>query len=270
MEKSSSKANRYTKIIETIFFEKYRKGDSHIPFKRDEFISVADKLNVKLPKNLGDIIYSFRFRVDLPIQVLETQPPGYEWLIKLEGKGLYSFSLEKELKIVPNSSLIQTKILDATPEIIKLYSLTDEQALLAILRYNRLIDIFLGITCYSLQNHLRTSVKNIGQIETDEIYIGVNSNGVQFAIPVQAKGGTDKQGKVQIEQDIALCEDKFPDLICRPVAAQFMPNGTIALFAFEIDSEKELRISLEKHYQLVQKDELSAEEVNRYRIMRNT
>ena len=166
--------------------------------------------------------------------------------------------------------MIQTKILDATPEIIKLYSLTDEQALLAILRYNRLIDIFLGITCYSLQNHLRTSVKNIGQIETDEIYIGVNSNGVQFAIPVQAKGGTDKQGKVQIEQDIALCEDKFPDLICRPVAAQFMPNGTIALFAFEIDSEKELRISLEKHYQLVQKDELSAEEVNRYRIMRNT
>ena len=59
------------------------------------------------------------------------------------------------------------------------------------MRYNRLIDIFLGVTCYSLQNHLRTTVTGIGQVETDEIYVGIDKAGQQFIIPVQAKGGTD-------------------------------------------------------------------------------
>jgi hypothetical protein len=38
-------------------------------------------------------------------------------------------------------------------------------------RYNRLLYIFLGLTTYSLQNHLRTTVKSVGgsQIAIDEI-----------------------------------------------------------------------------------------------------
>ena len=55
------------------------------------------------------------------------------------------------------SMLATTKIPDGTPSIVRKYSISDEQALLAIVRYNRLIDIFLGVTCYSLQNHLRTT-----------------------------------------------------------------------------------------------------------------
>ena len=42
---------------------------------------------------------------------------------------------------------------------------------------------------------------------------------------------------VQIEQDIALCAEKFPALICRPLAAQFMAGEVIALFEFE-DTEE--------------------------------
>lgn len=49
--------------------------------------------------------------------------------------------------------------------------MSDEQALLARVRYNRLLDIFLGLATYSLQNHLRTSVTDIGQIEVDEICV---------------------------------------------------------------------------------------------------
>ncbi len=86
------------------------------------------------------------------------------------------------------------------------YALSDEQALLAKIRYNRLIDLFTGLTCYSLQNHLRTAVKNVGQVETDEIYVGLDKRGAHFILPVQAKGKREKIGIVQIEQDIArLC-----------------------------------------------------------------
>ena len=69
---------------------------------------------------------------------------------------------------------------DATPELIRAYALDDEQALLAIVRYNRLIDTFLGLTTYSLQNHLRTTVQGMGQIEIDELYIGLDKHGCHY------------------------------------------------------------------------------------------
>ena len=72
--------------------------------------------------------------------------------------------------IVPREELLTIKVPDATPQIIGAYALGDEQVLLAKVRYNRLVDVFLGITAYSLQNHLRTTVKDMGQIEIDEIY----------------------------------------------------------------------------------------------------
>jgi len=147
----------------------------------------------------------------------------------------------------------ETNVPDATPRLIARYSLTDEQALLARPRYNRLIDIFLGITCYSLQSHLRTHGPSMGQVETAEIYVGIDKRGAHFVIPVQAKGGKDQQSFVQIEQDFAMPAHKFPGVICRPVAAQFMDDNVIALFDFE-ERETGVVISAERHYRLVPAD----------------
>jgi hypothetical protein len=58
--------NRYAQIIEQIFFSQFNPGDIEVPFERDDLVRVARKLGVKLPKNLGDIIYSFRYRTPLP------------------------------------------------------------------------------------------------------------------------------------------------------------------------------------------------------------
>ena len=57
-------------------------------------------------------------------------------------------------RILPRKELLTTNIPDATPELIRAYALDDEQALLAIVRYNRLVDTFVGLTTYSLPNHL--------------------------------------------------------------------------------------------------------------------
>src|SRR5688572_26735722 len=175
--------NRYSKIIEKVFFNNYKKGSSKVEFLREEIEKIASGLKIKLPKNLGDIIYSFRFRNELPEKIKKLAPKGKEWLIKLSGRGRYAFWLEDELILAPNDSLTFTKMLDSTPGIINKYSLTDEQAILAILRYNRMIDTFLGITCYSLQSHLRTTVPALGQVETDEVYIGVDKRGAHYVIP---------------------------------------------------------------------------------------
>jgi hypothetical protein len=256
--------NRYSQIIEAIFSKYFRKGTKEVIFERSDIVRAAEKLRIKLPKNLGDVLYSFRYRTPLPDSIRRKASMGFEWIIRPAGRARYKFVLATKSAIVPSKILAETKIPDATPGVIGKYKLNDEQALLAKLRYNRLIDIFTGLTCYSLQNHLRTAVPNIGQVETDEIYIGIDKRGAHYVIPVQAKGGTDKIGVVQIEQDLAVCKTKFPGLICRSIAAQFMEEDTIALFECE-KREEGIRISVEKHYRLVDPEDLTAEELRSYR-----
>ena len=256
--------NRYSKIIEAIFSKYFQKGAREISFERGDIVTAAEKSRIKLPKNLGDVLYSFRYRTPLPDTIIEKAPKGFEWIIRPAGRARYKFVLVTKSTVLPSRILAETKIPDATPGVIGKYRLNDEQALLAKLRYNRLIDIFTGLTCYSLQNHLRTAVPNIGQVETDEIYIGIDKRGAHYVIPVQAKGGSDKIGIVQIEQDFAVCQSKFPKLICRLIAAQFMREDLIALFECERTKEG-IRVSAEKHYRLVNPEELTEEELEAYR-----
>ena len=221
-EKSSLKESEaaYTRIL-TEIFRRRRKGNSFdVPFTRQDISHVADDLKLKLPKNLGDLIYTFRFRRDLPDEIRSVAPEGMEWVIRLAGDAKYRFALTSLGQVKPNPQMQKIKIPDATPGIIERYALSDEQALLAIVRYNRLLDIFTGVTCYALQSHLRTKVKGIGQCEIDELYIGVDRSGSHYILPVQAKGGNDKLGAVQIEQDMAVCRAKFPVIpvaILRPL-----------------------------------------------------
>jgi hypothetical protein len=264
MTAKKNSPNRYTKIIEKIFLAHYREGDREIPFKRGEMISTAKALKIDLPSNVGDVIYSFRYRTDLPDKVREAAPDGHTWIIMPAGRGLYRFVIIKDEPIVPRDMLAETKVPDSTPGLVTSYSFNDEQALLARLRYNRLIDIFTGITCYSLQNHLRTTVPDFGQVETDEIYVGIDRRGAHYVFPVQAKGNKDRLNIVQILQDLGLCGDKFPHLICRSIAAQFMEKDVIALFAFE-KGEAGVKMTMEKHYRLVAPEKVTAADLENYR-----
>jgi hypothetical protein len=259
--------NRYKALLETVFFEKFRPGATRVPFVRGDLERVARELGIKLPKNLGDAIYSARYRTRLPETILTLQPEGMEWVIEGTGRSQYEFRLVKLSRIVPNPSLAEIKIPDATPEIVTSYALSDEQALLAKVRYNRLLDVFLGLPTYSLQNHLRTTVVGIGQVEIDEIYVGLDKHGCQYIVPVQAKSGKDILSTVQARQDIACCAEKFPRLICRAVSAQFVEQDLIALF--ELTTSKDaVKIAEERHYRLVSADEISDSDLAGYRVQR--
>lgn len=256
--------NRYNQLIEKIFFDGFSKGTTEIFFERSALKDAAKTLGIELPDNLGDVLYSIRFRNPMPHSILATQPKGREWIIELVGRSKYRFRLAKENRIVPNPNLAVIRIPDNTPEIISAYALDDEQALLAKVRYNRLIDIFLGLTTYSLQNHLRTSVKDIGQIEIDELYVGLDKYGCHYIIPVQAKGGTDQISAVQTIQDTAWCTQKHPALRCRAISAQFIKSDLIALFELKV-VEDELKVVEERHYKLVPARELDVVEIVTYR-----
>ncbi len=245
----------YNSIIERVFFDNYLAGNEEVAFLRTEFESIAKSLAVNLPKNLGDIIYSYRYRRRLPRLVRETQREGKEWIIRGAGDGKYTFRLSKINRIAHDPAQPVIRILESTPQLIAKYAKKkDEQELLAKIRYNRLIDIFLGVTSFSLQSHLRTKVSGIGQIEIDEFYVGVDCEGNQFVIPVQAKTGSDKLAAVQTEQDIAYCNDKFPNAACRAVSAQFLSATKIAMFELDFYNDSVRKIK-ERIYELVTAEE---------------
>jgi hypothetical protein len=258
-------SSRYSAIIERIFVRLHKANPkaNEYPFSREDLSKAASELKIELPKNLGDILYSTKFRAGMPAAVKATERDGKVWVIEGAGRARYKFRLAHVSDFSPNPMQTRIKIPDATPELISSYALDDEQALLAKVRYNRLIDTFLGLTTYSLQNHLRSTVKGVGQMEIDELYVGVDRRGCHYLIPVQAKGGSDKNSSVQILQDFRWCGERWPAVRCRPIAAYFIDSDTIALFELAVEGD-EVTVLEQRHYQLVPGDAISDSEKARY------
>lgn len=253
-----AKKGMYVEIMESLFFEKYSEGITTVDFTRDDIIDHAKRTGNPLPKNLGDLVYSFRYRTPMPETITKTAPDGYNWVVIGVGDAKYRFVLSRTTNIVPNPAMRPILVPNNTPEILTLYSLSDEQSLLSKVRYNRILDLFLGLVAYSMQNHLRTKVDEIGQIEIDELYIGVNKIGQHFIIPVQAKVGNDKIGVVQLYQDINYCKKRFPDLICIPIAIHINEEtNDICMFRLDLD-DLSVQIVEERHYRLVDKAHMPA------------
>ncbi len=265
--------SRYSGIIEAIFHRKYNSGMIRVSFSRTEFDQVATELGFARIKNLGDIVYSFRYRASLPQSIQESAPLGYEWIILGAGTAEYEFRLANNGKVSVSPHRTEIKIPDATPEILKQYAPgTDEQALLTKVRYNRLIDIFTGLTCYSIQNHYRTTVPIVGQVEVDEIYIGVSKNGAHYVLPCQAKSPGDSFGIAQVYQDMALCIYRYPDARCRPIGIQFTSINSMAILELKAVEEDEifsLSVTEEKHYKLVPRGSINSSDLQDYLVQDN-
>ena len=88
---------------------------------------------------------------------------------------------------------------------------------------------------------------------------------MQIIIPVQAKGGTDKLGISQIEQDLALCAEKYPELICRSIACQFITRDIVAMFEFTIEEQRIVKVN-EQHYRIVDASEISSDDLYTYQL----
>lgn len=257
--------SRYGKILVRVFLQHYIDGAEEVAFNRADIPAACHYLSIAVPKNIGDVVYSYRYRRDLPEEIAEHAPEGKTWIVVGRGDAKYAFVAIPNQDLTPNPHMAAIKVPDATPGIIARYAFSSEQALLAKLRYNRLIDLFTGIVCYSLQNHLRARVPDIGQTETDEIYLGIDRAGRQYVIPVEAKAGSDRLSIVQMNQDLALAKYKFSGLEIRLVGAQFVGND-VALFLFAEDGENSgnVKVIAERRYVLVPPDQITVADLQSY------
>ncbi|MGD0589588.1 MAG: endonuclease [Bacteroidota bacterium] len=240
----------YDRIITKLFSSKYKEGSSEIDFTKDELVAVARKLKITL-RNAPDVVYTYRSRSNLPPSILDKG----NWFIKPKGKGRFSFLKSRRKPFVDiQEGLLAIEIPNALPEIVEKHASADEQALLSSIRYNRLVDIFTEITCFHLQSHIRTTIDGEGQIEVDDLYVGIDSEGTEYILPLEAKspGDRDKLGWVQVSNMVKFANQNFPKLKCRPIAAKPAGHDKIYLIEFDnnLNSEK-VSIVQVKSYKLI-------------------
>ena len=246
------KLNAYDKVLIAVFKKHWRTGLTEVFFSKDDLINEASRIGVRI-KNLADILYTYRSRRALPDEI---KSKG-NWVIAARGSGKYAFvvvagssvvEISRHLKIYP--------IPYAVPEIVGSNLAQDEQGLLTIVRYNRLLDVFTGLACFHLQSHFRTQVPNHGQVEIDDLYVGIDKDGQGFVLPVEAKGEGESLG---VDKAVALtlfARTKYRHLICRPIAVIRESANLITCVEFEPVEELSKVVVLDiRRYQLIQESE---------------
>ncbi len=248
----TEKQKEYDRTIIRVF-EKLHKGNpdaSTLAFTMRDIKDAIQEVNAAV-NNVPDVAYTYRSgRSALPQAILDYG----NWAIVGAGKGRYTFVRLKRSPYVEVPGDIEvTRILDATPQIILKYQGEDEQGMLARIRYNRLVDIFMGLTTYHLQGHYRTTVPRIGQVEVDDLYIGIDTNGQGFSLPVEAKAASpkDQLGVVQITQIVGFARNNFKDLPIRPIGIKAMADGSYVFMEFNDNTEPDDVLTKRyKRYQL--------------------
>jgi len=249
--KEENELKEYDQVVVELFRRLYKKGTTRLPFSKTDIERIATDLNLAI-RNLPDITYTYRSgRSPLPPEILQY---GH-WAIDGAGKSKYVFvKMSRAPYFDLPEDMDRTPIPDATPQIVLEYQSDDEQAMLARIRYNRLVDIFTGLTAYELQGHFRTSVAGLGQVEIDDLYLGVNEDGEWSVMPIEAKVGDELLGVVQIRALSLFAQARFPHLPVRPLGVKNLSDATLLFVEFndqtEFDAVAPRRY---KRYELIRK-----------------
>jgi len=223
----------YVPIITKIFDERYRSGASSVIFSLDDVRNAALALGVET-RNPADVIYRMRSRTILPQKILDA---GFHVLRPI-GRGQYAFEKATTTIFEPPFTESVT-VIDMTPlPVRRLLPITlaemDEQAILAVASYCRVLDHFTGMTIYRLRSHVRKSVPGIGQAELDAIDVGIAGSEEEEPVvfPIEAKALADALNRVQIFNMVQYAKHYFPGLMVRPLAIKIDEVSVLHVMEF--------------------------------------
>ena len=229
-------------------------NENELLFDKEELEGICNDLGLDV-KNIPDIKYQYQVgRAELPDEIRSTG----NWVVQGRGKGKYAFvRITREPFIEIPADLHIIEVPDATPDIVLKYGGEDEQAVLSRVRYNRLVDIFLSITAYHLQGHFRSAISEIGQVEIDDLYLGVDQEGSWYVIPIEAKGPgqQEKLSVIQIQQMILFAKQDYPRLLLRPIGIKSLGDGSSVFAEFNDSADlEEISVKDYKRYRLIRDD----------------
>jgi hypothetical protein len=223
----------YVPIIRAIFEANYKDGMLAFDFTLDDVRRAADKLGI-VTRNPADVIYRMRSRTKLPAEILEL---GF-YILRQIGRGKYRLEkAETTIIDVPPNAIVDA--IDLTPLPVRRLlpedlADIDEQGLLTIIDYCRLLSHFTGLQVFRLRSHVRKSVASIGQAELDEIDVGValREDEAPVVFPIEAKAVDEAVNRVQIATMVTYAREFFRGLEVRPIAIKLDYDGLIHFLEF--------------------------------------
>jgi len=245
--------SQYDEVILEVFLRHHQPGVERLIFEKDELAEICLKHGITV-RNIPDIIYTYRARRMLPDRILTS---GH-WAIEPAGRGTYAFRLLRNPPHfeIPFQDYEPVDIYNAIPEVVEGLLRQDEQSLLTRILYNRLADIFTGLTCFHIQNHYRSFVEEMGEVELDAIYVGVDRGGTLFVIPIEAKSQAENEmiGRIQVSHLVKLVRQDFGKLQRRIIAIKALQDGTIAMVEFnDQEDPDDLKILTVGRYRLIRR-----------------
>jgi hypothetical protein len=233
----------YVPVILKIFKARYRPGASSVIFSLDDVRTAVEQVRAESDdpdrissRNPADVVYRMRSRTKLPDEILRL---GFH-VLRAIGRGQYQFE-RASTGIFEVPTTVPTSTIDLTPMPVRrllpeTVAEMDEQALLSVIGYCRLLDHFTGMTIYRLRSHVRKSVPGVGQAELDAIDVGIakGDDEVPVVFPVEAKAVSDALNRVQVHNMVQYARHYFPGLTVRPLAVKVDHQSVIHLMEFNV------------------------------------
>ncbi|MYS47381.1 hypothetical protein GTY23_40655 [Streptomyces sp. SID5998] len=223
----------YVPILMEIFQEKYTEGDEVVEFTLDDIRAAAIRLGISV-RNPADLAYRMRSRTELP-EVIRSE--GF-YILSAVGRGKYRLG-KAESAIITLPSTEPRQVPDLTPLPVRRLlperlAQFDEQALLTVVDYCKILDDFTGLRNFRLRSHVRKSVPKIGQAELDEVCVAISEDGDEFPtiVPIEAKAVADAVNRVQICAMVSFCEVYFPGHAVRPLAIKVDHDSLVHVLEF--------------------------------------
>jgi len=216
-----------------IFAEKYIDGADVVEFTLDDIRHAALELSIDV-RNPADLAYRMRSRTVLPEKI---RREGF-FILSAVGRGKYQLTKAESaiIEIPPN---VPQGTLDLTPLPVRRLlpekmAQFDEQALLTVVGYCKILDHFTGLTSFRLRSHVRKSVPGIGQAELDEVCVGIaqDMNEQPVIVPIEAKAVADAVNRVQICAMTSFCAEYFPEHQVRPIAIKVDYGSIVHVLEF--------------------------------------
>ena len=227
------KSRVYVPILRELVRRFREPGAQRVEFTVRDMRRVADDLGIEIG-NAPDLVYRMRARTRLPDDILDM---GFT-ILRGVGRGRYALEVGGEAVVhLPEHEVLDHN--DQTPLPVRrllpenLVEL-DEQGLLTMVSYCRLLDHFTGLTVYRLRSHVRKSVPDVGQAELDEIDVGVamRDDDVPVVFPIEAKAADEVINRVQIATAVGYCKTYFPGHEIRPVVVKLTYDGILHFLEF--------------------------------------
>lgn len=226
--------NKAKSFIKHLIEKNFTASQDSIPFSRDDVSLYCLKKFKKIPKNVGDIIYSLRYRMDYLSTFDHLLDPDYTWTLLSLSTGQYELKPMPKLKLPDLTSVPVISKIDKTPEHIHNLRPLNDQSLLMKIYQNKVLSEFLEDDLILLQAHHKVNLKDWGQAEIDGIVASETSPRLYL---VEVKGYTEVIGWPQIIQLKMYAEQNHPGLPFTPIFVQSHRDWSFSIVQFDFNSE---------------------------------